>query len=201
MMTIQMRKFFLVSTLLLVTMPVRAGNLTTYTYQGLNFGANARTPWTAGDSISGSITLDFALGPNYNAPISLADIVNYSFTDGLNSYDPSDSIVQTFSAETNTQGNIEHWQLDFEGVASPFYPPIPGSAYLSTQNLTVSGAGDYTYLEFYPAGNFINAYVELYSTGDWAMSASPEPSAFGLTLAALTCIGAMARRRTRLGPG
>ncbi|HEY6351380.1 MAG TPA: hypothetical protein VI636_18395 [Candidatus Angelobacter sp.] len=93
------------------------GQATTYTYTGNPF-TNAMLPWTTSNSISGHFTTPVPLGPssgiqaNWESNPLTNQILNFSFTDGVNTYSNNLSNPGLFwfiEANTDAHGNITSW--------------------------------------------------------------------------------------------
>jgi hypothetical protein len=176
----------ILSTILLLPLPMLADTDTTYTYTGSNF-TFVEAPYTTGDSITGYMTLA-TLGPNH--VYGQVNVDSYSFSDGLNSYVGAYSPIATVS--TDATGALDAWVIQLgnfgngnvpfctiEGGSSP-HAPVSGDVC----SLSANGPS---------ASNRVS--------GSWTMVTfeTPEPSSLVLMTTALLALGVAARKRLLQG--
>jgi hypothetical protein len=93
----------------------------TYSYVGLPFTSDsAGSPWTSSDFISGSLTVSAPFADNLSlSPLaggnSISLVTSYSFSDGLYTWNPSDSVVADLNVSTSANGRIADWVLALSG--------------------------------------------------------------------------------------
>lgn len=81
----------------------------TYTYQGNSFD-RFNPPFTANSQITGSINVANFLPSNQSLDLTNANL-SYSFTDGQNTRDQSNSILCQFDVQTDSNGRISSWSI------------------------------------------------------------------------------------------
>jgi len=156
---------------------------TTYTYTG-NLFTSAGGFYTTADSVTGFFTYS-TLGDNFSGEI---DPASYTFTDGVQTYDMSDSWIALFDVRTNATGQITGWYIDLGSGADNYmwtYDDLSQTPW----------AQDGSQLEnVFPhnGGGAINN-----DPGSWS-SAAPEPSSVILMPPALLAIAFVARKRVRM---
>ncbi|MFZ1007580.1 MAG: hypothetical protein WAN65_12125, partial [Candidatus Sulfotelmatobacter sp.] len=99
-----------------------AANATTtaYTYSGNDF-TEAGSPYTTSDRVTGYFTIA-TLGDNL--PFATITPTFFSFSDGVNTFDTSDGIAQTFEVATNSMGQINQWIIVIESSSDPLATSI-----------------------------------------------------------------------------
>ena len=133
--------------------------VTTYTYTGSPFTA-VMAPYTTSDSITGTFTTSSPIpgGLTFNdnpggcgncAGNVAALVTNYSFSDGVNTWDTTNTVTSGLAAaeffvNTDAQGNIVSWYIVLIGATAPFQF---GEGLLSTQNCCGTAADQ---VQFYP---------------------------------------------------
>lgn len=85
-----------------------AGQIT-YTYQGNPF-TTAFAPYTTAMSISGSFVVSAPLAPSSTTDLS-GSLLAYSFFDGVEGSDSTNSLICQFSVTTNAAGAITGWNI------------------------------------------------------------------------------------------
>lgn len=178
---------FLILSLFLWATPARAGTIT-YAYSGNEFKGFAGLACPPNCAISGSFTLDSALGDNFKGDIKPA---SFSFTDGSLIISSASKLppLSFFFVDTNGSGAITQWDIFLQ---------LKNGDTLLTSNyglLILDGVdvtGRWKGIDF--AGNVRDA-------GTW--SSTPEPSALlllGISLlgvVTLECSGLFPSRRKR----
>lgn len=96
----------------------------TYTYNGPNFQF-VSGPYATSNNISGYLETDQELAPNLQANVIVEPILNYEFTDGVQVFDPTNSIL-VFAVETDENSKIQKWALSITELPSPM---AAGDAY------------------------------------------------------------------------
>ena len=107
----------------------------TYNYTGNPF-TSVNGVYTTSDSVSGSFTLSSPLGVNLsfgdnpggcgNCAGNVSSLVTgYSFSDGVNTWDPTNTATSglytgEFYIGTNAVGNITSWSVVLRGISGPF---------------------------------------------------------------------------------
>src|SRR5271166_5761424 len=120
-----------------------------YQYTGPPYVA-VSLPWGLGMSVNGTITLPAPLAPNLSCQILIADITSggYSFTDGVNAYNQTNSVIEEGLFSTDASGAISQWyfiarltstQVAVETSANPCEGECDGvasgTAYLAFNNV------------------------------------------------------------------
>ena len=152
--------------LALETVSANAQNLTTYTYQGSDFTV-AQAPYTTSDFISGQLTTTSRIPANWGFAEFQQNVLTWSFSDGVNTWNSGDAQLVVFSAQTDSQGNITSWYLYIHGNASV-------DDILVSSN-SAEGTGDYLH--------WTNSGGQLESAGgppgSWSVSTPPATVSFG----------------------
>jgi hypothetical protein len=91
----------------------------TYTYQGNAFDGFSTPPgsYSTSNMITGSFTLAAPLAPNLPASNIRSQVLSYSFSDGVNTFNDINSVicgwsVMTFLVGTDANGDINTWGID-----------------------------------------------------------------------------------------
>jgi hypothetical protein len=153
-----------------------------YTYTGkalTSFGGGDRCPTTC--SISGSFTLATAIG--WDNIVLFITPESWSFTDGTEKFNSSNSVFEDIGFETNSSGNIVDWVFAVYSDSLPIYIESaytgPGTAFdLSTNDDT-------------------GAFASNTNPGTWAVSTVLEPSE--LLLLSVGLIGLISLCRMKIG--
>jgi hypothetical protein len=157
-----------------------------YTYEGPTFGNKAPNPF-AGDDVTGTVTLEEALGANHSlsAPVI---VESFSFTAGdVTITNDTARPATTFEFATDAAGNITNWvvTVDHTGAGGSIH----------TWNAPVFGMNDQVAI----GSNFATT-GGLNEAGEWTMTAAvPEPSTWAMMILGFAGIGFMAYRRTQNG--
>ncbi len=112
------------------------GASATYTYKGNPFTA-VEPPYATSNFISGSITLNSPLAANLSVQtISPDSVLTYSFSDGINTWDPTNSAIRTgeLGFSTDSNGVITSWGIGLAGNAGSV-----SNGYLFTVSLPADG--------------------------------------------------------------
>ena len=153
---------------------VSATTITTYTYTGNDF-TSASAPYTTGDSVQGSFTIA-TLGDN----LALGPITptNFSFTDGVTTYDQTGNGVGYFDVETDASGSVVVWEIQIFGH---------GNTVVDIYNFGTTR---------FDIGANLGTGKEGQSSaaGTWAVGTVPEPSTFVLIPTGLA-LAVLARKR------
>jgi hypothetical protein len=172
----------------------------TYTYTGVNFTEfNGTFPsghpnaYTPSDLVTGSFTVPIALAPStsYSAIPAV-----YSFSDGLQTFTPSNSSVVTFDLTTNPLGNIVNWLVNIISNSCTGFPP-GSNCFIVTQtaSATVNPGNDSA---AFSTGTYLS-----YTTGpngSWGpptVGTTPLPAALPLFATGLGALGLLGWRRKR----
>jgi|GEM_PF-1358493 len=161
----------------------------TYVYTGEDFNS-VMTPYSASDSVTGSITLTSALADNITSFIQQpsATIVGFSFSDGLQTITNANATGSAFAFKTDANGDITAWQVTaFIGAVS------------SDSIATVNAPGN---LGVFDDGLLSNAEGSNRNLpGSWSLqttsSATPEPAAWVVMLSGFGAVGVSMRIRRR----
>ncbi len=150
-------------------------------YTGTEY-TTAVAPWDLTMHIEGSITLSSPLAPNLTLQDVSPDIQSngFTFTDGVNTYDPSNSptIVAIFS--TDATANITDWQFVILGP--------------STRVFVMSHEGGAHSDSVLPnLGSSILAGSS--SPGTWSLFPVPEPTTLTLSAIGISVLCAATRRK------
>ncbi|HYG62708.1 MAG TPA: IPTL-CTERM sorting domain-containing protein [Thermoanaerobaculia bacterium] len=86
-----------------------AAGQVTYSYQGNPF-TTASAPYTTSMSISGSFEVGVALAPSSTIDLS-GSLVGFSFFDGVETRDQTNSLTCQFEVTTNAAGAITGWNI------------------------------------------------------------------------------------------
>ena len=94
-----------------------SAGVATYTYHGNPF-TDARLPFTTSNSITGSVTLSAALPPDL--PYQEVTVSSFSFSDGINTWDQTNSYLNTappslIGVSTDAHGAIDAWTIVLVG--------------------------------------------------------------------------------------
>jgi hypothetical protein len=94
----------------------------TFSYVGLPF-TSVTGSWTSSDFIAGSLTLSAPLAADLSPSFfaggnSISLVTSYSFSDGLYTWTPSDSVVGDVNFGTDSNGAITGWAFALEGDGS-----------------------------------------------------------------------------------
>ncbi len=116
------------------TFSVTAGGASTYTYTGNPF-TQVSGVYTTSDFLSGSFTASMPLAANLSNATIVPLITTFAFSDGVFTWSPANSYVNTAIFSTDASGNITNWTLGLQGAAAPFVT-CNGSCfgYLQTTN-------------------------------------------------------------------
>ena len=87
-------------------------NTITYTYNGTPF-TNVSGPFTTSDKVTGFVELMSALGPNLGPGLTSVTPLAFSFSDGVQTIDSSNSTSVDVRFTTNSTGAITGWLLEF----------------------------------------------------------------------------------------
>jgi hypothetical protein len=183
-------RLVMVSVLLTMGLATCARADTVYTYTGNTFTAFAGSYTCPPEcAITGSFTVPNALAADF--PLSNVTPTSYSFTDGNTVLDGANSTVVTFAVDTNQQGSIDQWVIEF---ASPCTFSQPICQTLSTADTAVNGSLDLS--------NTANSstYARLPADpGTWeATTTAPEPTSSLLLGSGILGLAAMVFRRKRI---
>lgn len=187
---------------MMITAPALAQ--VTYSFTGEPF-THADPPYTLGDRIVGSVELAGVLPPLMPLTDIAALLLDFTFTDGIQTRVSGNTNVCTFEVATDAVGNIVHWyvslrQSPFPGAGNPVQAidlvgPIPGPGYEQ------GGEGPAPAV---PCGNTsLTTYATSSSAGSWVTiqpvaAAIPAITPAGaVVLAILLAIAAMAAIRIR----
>jgi hypothetical protein len=106
-----------------------------YTFTGSPF-TSADPPYSLGGQVTGSFTVATALAPLLPLGDISGSVVDFTFTDGVQTRTPATTNVCTFDIATDANGAISHWQIflreaPFPGAGNPVQTldlngPIPG---------------------------------------------------------------------------
>ncbi|MGD0128659.1 MAG: choice-of-anchor D domain-containing protein [Terriglobia bacterium] len=143
-----------------------AQNLTTYTYRGGPF-YGGQPPYTTGDSISGQLTTTSRIPANYVFG-EFQNVLTWSFFDGVNTYNSSNSQVVEFAPQTDSQGNLTSWFLQINGN-------VANTNYMLVSTNSIAGTLDYVDWTG-PGGQAGDAG---FVNGSWSVSTPPATVNFG----------------------
>ena len=103
-----MRLLSIASAALLLSASLAARADTGYTYTGKDF-TSAEAPYTTSDSVTGSFTLTAPLGDSLN--FDEANPLSFSFSDGVQTFDSSNTSYAEFEFSTNSNGQIMAYDI------------------------------------------------------------------------------------------
>jgi hypothetical protein len=148
---------------------------TTYTYSGNDF-TFVNSPFTTSDSIQGNFTIA-TLADN----LSFGSITptSYDFTDGVETGNQTNSIVDEFEVSTNGGGQITEWDIEI-GLDGGFITTDYAGSIIGGTDIGNNGDGGIGFVNNDP--------------GTWTAT-SPEPSTFVLIPAGLVALALQVRRK------
>jgi hypothetical protein len=165
---------------------VSTANATTYTYTGLNFSPSdiaveCTSPpcntvaYTTSDSVTGYFTVPAPLSPN----TAYAPLVptTYSFSDGIQTLTPSNSVIDLFRIYTDASGGFENWVIIIFAYSCDSFGM--GFCFISTAK--VMGDVGETYL---PPDNG-STYADAPPSGRWCQASKAFTSCNGKYLCCL----------------
>jgi len=171
-----------------------------YTYTGNNYNYAPYGGYDTTMRLTGSFTLDKALGSNLNGlPVALA---SFEFNDGINTITDSTAAYQVFRFWTNSIGEITNWVVELRTVVSSSSLPLNGiGVFMRTDGSRDSGSV-YQRTAGAPGDSWgyqlINyAYIESHP-GMWTVeqvTPVPEPSTWAMMILGFAGVGYMAYRR------
>jgi uncharacterized protein (TIGR03437 family) len=141
----------------------------TYTYKGNKFTSGG-PPYTTADSITGYFTAP-PLAPNLTAMDITSTVIAFSFSDGINTWDQTNTnpIERRFVISTDSQSNIIAWDV---GVSSNV--PSPNNDAIVTCNgisTYFNSCPDHPYDEAYEGNGQYEGYNQS-APGTWSSTAS-----------------------------
>ncbi len=92
-----------------LTLEIPTAQATTYIYTGKNF-TSAASPYTSSDSVTGTITTASPL-PTGQSFLQINNLLNWSFSDGVQTLDVTNSAATVAQVATDAQGNIISWHI------------------------------------------------------------------------------------------
>ena len=194
----RLRSLVLSAALLVLPLPLMADTI--YTYTGNPFNTfSPGSPYTTSDFVSGSFTVASPLAAN---EATVVTPISYTFSDGLQSANNSNSSPTSFFVATNASGDIQAWDLTLEISSN-----ISGNSFIETfeDGLSLS----FEDLAIPPPtslGESLQSNQSAFNTfdpGTWTVStttaaaATPEPASLLLTATGLLGAAATIRRRIR----
>lgn len=109
-----------------------------YTYTGSPF-TTADPPWAVGDEVSGSFTMGQVLPP-FRPPSNISgQLIDFNFTDGVQTFTPANTTVCQFNISTDGAGNIKEWTIFLREAPTPM-PGSPQGTLSSGGTAGVSGS-------------------------------------------------------------
>jgi hypothetical protein len=163
--------------ILAVPLPALA-QATDYTYTGQDFSSVDGT-FTKTDKVTGGLIVSSPLGDNLSS--AFITPTSFSFSDGLNTIDNSDTRLAVFDVSTNSTGQITDWYIELFGANDEILTASSGSSILEFDN-GFSG---------------VTLGANMGAPGIWKSTSVPEfPSPVYLVLAAVAIsLGLVVRRR------
>jgi len=157
-----------------------------YQYTGQLYQA-VSAPYSLSMSVNGSITLASPLGPAVNNQSFITDITSggYCFTDGVNLYNQTNSLLEVANFTTDPSGAIAGWLLRAELTATNIAVQTSNNPCFGGECDGVIDATDTAFVAF------TNTLA-----GTWSgPTPVPEHTTLLLTAAGLSVFGATHRRR------
>lgn len=151
----------------------------TYTYQGNNY-TSAFGVYDTGMNLVGTITTDFAAPPENLVEANITgNVTAFSFFDGVQTIDQSNSSYSRFLFSTDGLGNTTWWDIDIDG-SSPLF---------AIETDTITNHDDRVVF-----GSFSNNASVTNDPGLWQVVV-PVPAAAVLFVSALAGLGLIGVRR------
>jgi hypothetical protein len=162
-------------------------NPITYTYNGTPF-TNVSGPFTTSDKVAGFVELMSALGPNLGPGLTSVTPLAFSFSDGVQTIDSSNSTLVDVRFTTNSTGAITGWLVEF----------FTNTGRIETAN-TIVGLDLGALVPFDTGPSGFVSYPGGLNPGTWTASTSvPEAgSPFGLLSLSIAALGVATRKFKR----
>lgn len=101
------------------TVFIQSAHAASYEYNGANF-LYSIDRYDTSLNLSGSIELADPLAANLSGADILADLTDWTFTDGVDVYTPANATMDAFfNIDTNATGDIVDWDFSFSDANAP----------------------------------------------------------------------------------
>jgi hypothetical protein len=171
------------------------GTPTTYSYLGQPF-TDAAVPYAIDGRVTGNILLGDPLPPNLSLTDISAALIDFSFTDGVQTRTPANTTICLFQVATDAAGDIVQWQVILRE------PALSGATQETLDSFLVGGNG-HDLVGSGPAGAnvcglvLLDPFANNSLPGSWTLmrAVAEVPTLGPIALAALAALLLLAARR------